>query len=263
MSSSRQVLHDNNAYQPGANGGIEDEEVTRLQGADTSKGYYDTLVLNIPHSSVEGLTESGWPINRNMWQNVRRWTDWYTDYLFATRNPRVKTVRMGLSRFVVDVERLIDDPLQEIDQGIVYTRFEEQERLVDSREQILLRQLYNAHHQALKQSINTGTLLIDCHSFPSDLSDVDVCIGFNEDWSKPPNEVIGKVRNIFEDRGYKVCINTPYSNSLTPLCPLEYHSLMIELNKRVYMDETSLMMTPEADIIKDIINSLYNLLLNL
>lgn len=263
MSSSRQALYSTNAYQPGANGGIKDEGVARLQGAEINKGYYDTLVLNIPHSSVEGMTESGWPISREMWQSVRRWTDWYTDYLFATSNPRVKIVRMGLSRFIVDVERLIDDPLQEIGQGVVYTRFEEHQRKVDRCEQILLRQLYNAHHQTLKQSITPGTLLIDCHSFPSDISDVDVCIGFNEDWSKPPIEVIEKVRNIFENRGYKVGINIPYSNSLTPLCPFEYHSLMIELNKRVYMDETTLMMTPETDIIKDIINSLYNLLLNL
>lgn len=260
MFSSRQALN-NNAYQPGANGGIKDEGAERLQSAERNKGY-DTLVLNIPHSSVEGMTESGWPQIREMWQYVRRWTDWYTDYLFATSNPRVKTVRMGLSRFIVDVERLIDDPLQESGQGIVYTSFGEHQRLVDSREQILLRQLYNAHHQTLKQCISLGTLLIDCHSFPSDLSDVDVCIGFNEDWSKPPAEIIGKVRNAFKDRGYKVGINTPYSNSLTPHCPFDYHSIMIELNKRVYMDEITLMMTPEADTIKDIINSLYNLLLN-
>lgn len=263
MSSSRQALYCNTAYQPGANGGKQDVGVARLQGAEIKKGYYDTLVLNIPHSSVEGMIESGWPINRDMWQSVRRWTDWYTDYLFATSNPHIKTVRMGLSRFIVDVERLIDDPLQEIGQGIVYTRFEEHMRLVDSSELMLLRQLYNAHHQTLKQCITPGTLLIDCHSFPSDISDVDVCIGYNKDWSKPPTEVIGKVRNAFEERGYKVGINTPYSNSVTPHCPFEYNSLMIELNKRVYMDESTLMMTPEADVIKDIISSLYNLLLNL
>ena len=71
-----------------------------------------------------------------------------------------------------------------------------------------------------------------CHSFPSHLSDVDICIGYNEDRSKPCKETIETAVNIFEDAGYKVGINHPYSNSETPDCPFHYKSMMIEVNKK-------------------------------
>jgi putative restriction endonuclease len=40
----------------------------------------------------------------------------------------------------------------------------------------------------LRYNLCPDALLLDCHSFPSELSDVDICIGFNEDWSKPKGD---------------------------------------------------------------------------
>jgi hypothetical protein len=68
----------------------------------------------------------------------------------------------------------------------------------------------------LRYNLCPDALLLDCHSFPSELSDVDICIGFNEDWSKPNKDTIELAVNLFEDCGYKVGINEPYSNSETP-----------------------------------------------
>lgn len=261
MKSSRQVVQSCNTYQPGANGGIKDEEAIMLQSAENNNWHYDAIVLNIPHASVEGIVGSGWPQTREMWQTVRKWTDWFTDYLFASNDNRIKMTRMNLSRFIVDVERLIDDPLEKRGEGIVYSRFGELLRSLKEEETMQLMQLYNAHQQSLRHCLTPGSLLIDCHSFPSELSDVDVCIGTNDDWSCPPDYVLNCVRNIFEINGYSVGINTPYSNSITPVCDFQYHSFMIELNKRIYMDEGSLMLKPESDRIKEIIQSLYTLLL--
>ena len=72
------------------------------------------------------------------------------------------------------------------------------------------------------------------------MSDVDICIGFNEDWSKPHKETLELAVNLFEDNGYKVGINEPYSNSETPDCPFSYQSMMLEVNKRAYMEDGSL-----------------------
>ena len=83
-------------------------------------------------------------------------------------------------------------------------------------------------------------LLLDCHSFPSEMSDIDICIGYNEDWSKPNKETIELAVNLFEDCGYKVGINEPYSNSKTPECPFTYQSMMLEVNKKVYMEDGTL-----------------------
>ena len=46
--------------------------------------------------------------------------------------------------------------------------------------------------------------------------------------------------NLFEDFGYKVGINNPYSNSETPDCPFRYKSMMLEVNKGAYMEDASL-----------------------
>lgn len=72
--------------------------------------------------------------------------------------------------------------------------------------------------ETIKQFSLKNALLLDCHSFPEDLSDVDICIGYNKDWSKPSKEVIEMAVNHFMDHGYKVGVNYPYSNSETPEC---------------------------------------------
>lgn len=76
--------------------------------------------------------------------------------------------------------------------------------------------------------------------FPSELSDVDICIGYNENWSKPSKDTIELAVNLFEDCGYKVGINEPYSNSETPDCPFTYQSMMLEVNKKVYLEDGTL-----------------------
>jgi hypothetical protein len=78
------------------------------------------------------------------------------------------------------------------------------------------------------------------------LSDVDICIGYNEDWSKPNKETIELAVNLFEDCGYKVGINEPYSNSETPDCSFTYQSMMLEVNKKAYMDGETLRLRHNA-----------------
>ena len=83
-------------------------------------------------------------------------------------------------------------------------------------------------------------LLIDCHSFPSAFApDVDFCIGFNDDATRPPDEVLAIVRDVIEASSYRASFNAPYSNALAP-DGLRGHSLMIEVNKGRYMDEQTL-----------------------
>lgn len=101
--------------------------------------------------------------------------------------------------------------------------------------------------------------MLDCHSFPSELSDIDICIGYNEDWSKPDKETIELAVNLFEDNGYKVGVNEPYSNSETPDCPFLYQSMMLEVNKKVYMEPGSLRIKqpdPNKSSVRDLINQL-------
>ena len=206
---------------------------------------YKRIVLNEPHASIEGLYDnqlSFWNIDERFINDiVLKWTDWHTDFLFhGYRSEKVRTVRFPYSRFIVDAERLWDDPLELHGQGIVYKQFDGYTRKVPEENEAMLLGLWHWHQQQLRENLSADALLLDCHSFPSEMSDVDICIGYNEDWSKPHKETIELAVNLFEDYGYKVGINEPYSNSETPDCPFPYQSMMLEVNKRAYMEDGSL-----------------------
>ena len=213
---------------------------------------YQRIVLNEPHASIEGLYDvrlSFWIIDENFINDiVLKWTDWHTDYLFhGLKKENIRTVRFPYSRFIVDAERLWNDPLEAEGQGILYKHFEGYNRLIPHEDEERLFSLWHRHQERLRNNLCTDALLLDCHSFPSGLSDVDICIGYNEDWSKPHRETIEIAVNLFEENGYKVGINEPYSNSETPDCPFPYESMMLEVNKKAYMEEGSLrLLTPES-----------------
>lgn len=162
---------------------------------------------------------------------VIKWTDWHTDYLFhGVSDQRITTVRFPYSRFIVDAERLWNDSMESIGQGIVYKEFDAYRRVVPEEAE-----LWQWHQRRLASALSEGALLLDYHSFPKELSDVYFCIGYNEDWSRPSKETIEMAVNHFMDKGYKVGVNYPYSNSETPHCHFRYHSLMLEVNKKAYL----------------------------
>ena len=205
------------------------------------------IVLNIPHASINGVFDpkyGGWPCNQYFVNNcLNKWTDWYTDFLFSTLSEQkdVSTVVFPYSRFVCDAERLENDPLEKIGQGIIYKEYGYHKRNDMNEKQIKeTMRLWEQHQKSLKKHIKSpNTVLIDCHSFPSDLSDCDICIGHNDDWSYN-GKIINGIVKIFKGMGYTVEINKPFSNSITPQMPFPYTSLMIEVNKRVYMNERTL-----------------------
>lgn len=206
---------------------------------------YKRIVLNEPHASLEGLYDSQlsfWNIDEHFINDiVLKWTDWHTDYLFhGYSSENIRSVRFPYSRFIVDAERLLDDPLEQQGQGIVYKQFGDYLRMVSKENEKRLLGLWHWHQRRLRDNLCEDALLLDCHSFPSEMGDVDICIGFNEDWSKPHKRTIEMAVSLFAENGYKVGINEPYSNSETPDCPFQYQSMMLEVNKRTYMEEDTL-----------------------
>ena len=225
--------------------------------------WYENIVLSIPHAGIKGLGHIKCDNKVNLISEVRRWTDWYTDLVFIPEKKmdRVKHIMAEYSRYVVDVERLLNDPLAEEGKGIIYMKYNGQQRYVDEKERTKLMAYYYDYMDRLKSMLSEHSLLIDCHSFPSDLSDVDICIGFNEDWSKPTDFVIDLVVELFKQHGYKVGINTPFSNSIAPETGYTYNSIMIELNKRVYLNEETFEFNDNAPKLREQLASLYSLLL--
>lgn len=235
------------------------------------------ILLHIPHSSTQ------FPENiKHTFSDIdideRLLIDYHTDELFMPDEEReqIYSVIFPYCRLYCDVERLINDPLEEKGLGISYRRWVPSSsghgntlRSFSTKEQAF--KLYADYHaQISKQIVEIGSdlLLIDCHSFSSrpnllnsNPPDIDICIGFNDDTTCPNTVVIGNIKQHFNSCGYKVAINTPFSNSKTFEVPVKYHSVMIEVNKRLYMNEQTLEKTNGFDQLKADIQSLYEKLL--
>ena len=205
------------------------------------------IVLNVPHSSINGIFDDNigkWPDNPYFInEHVRKHTDWWTDMLFTVRGEEnVTKVVFPYSRFVCDAERMENDGLEEQGQGIICTRFGGFERgALDDEAKAFLLDAWQAHHEELKSHLIENSVLINCHSFSSDFGNTDICIGFNDDWSFD-KRLVDDVAAIFKSYGYSVAFNAPYSNSTAPKTDFEYKSIVIGVNKRIYMNEELLIL---------------------
>jgi len=178
----------------------------------------------------------------------------------ATGCPRLSILNF---RFYCDVERLIGDNLAGKGQGIIYSATDNgARRLLTKEEKEEIFCTYTVHISALQDKLTRGSLLIDCHSFPSDLApDVDICIGYNEDWSKPADDMLRRIQEYLGSNGFKIYFNHPFRNSLTPPSAFCYKSVMLEVNKKVYLNKNDLSGQAGFDNAHFILPGLYEKLL--
>lgn len=227
------------------------------------KPEYTKIVAAIPHSVSEASCWQ-WQDDETAKAARNRWTDWFTDELFGGEMDGVTVVKANLSRFECDVEWLEG----ESDRLCRFIR--ESDKPDERRNWVLgnaqyrnrfLAEWYRYRAEILDAASEDVALIVDCHSFPSDLApDVDVCLGFNEDLSKPDQPIIDLVAQTFRDAGYSVAFNRPYANALAPVGYIG-HSLMIEVSKRTYMDEATLQKGGGFGHLKNTIDSVYRELL--
>ena len=237
---------------------------------------YNNLLLHVPHSSTSFPVESKVCFD-DLDDEERLLIDYYTDELFIPEQTgeKIDAIVFPYCRLFCDVERLVNDPLEKDGLGISYSRWVDEDRYSKTLRSFSSMssafKLYSDFHTeaSLKLIEARGNiLLIDCHSFSSvpnllnsNPPDIDICIGYNDDETRPNKVVIGNIVQYFKSLGYKVGINTPFSNSKTFSVPSKYHSVMIEINKRLYMDERTLMKNKEFEKLRKEIQALYSLLL--
>ncbi|MBR4240197.1 MAG: N-formylglutamate amidohydrolase [Prevotella sp.] len=237
----------------------------------TVGGSYGNILLHIPHSSSSFPAASEYTFN-DLDRDERLLIDYYTDALFL---PQPETEHVGKAvfpycRLYCDVERLVNDPLEKDGLGISYrSRGDRGLRSFSNLKEAFA--LYaDFHAEVAKKIVELGedVLLIDSHSFSSlpnllnsNPPDIDICIGYNDDETCPGKVVIGNIVRHFESYGYKVGINMPFSNSKTFNVPVVYHSIMIEINKRLYMNEETLEKKESFMSIHQHLMSMYRILL--
>ncbi len=246
------------------------------------------MILHIPHSSrviPADLRGQLLLSDADLTAEIITMTDSYTDELFACK--KATSVVFPVSRLVLDPERLLDDeqePMSQVGMGVVYSKtsqgFALRAPLPSGEKQRLIDKYYHPHHDHLTQSVQTELavnqhcLIIDCHSFPSarlpsDLDQSprrpDICLGTDE--FHTPTWLSDAADGLFNKQGFTTQFNSPYQGTIVPLS--YYHkdpavsSLMIEINRKLYMDQSTGLKTPSFAPLRlqltNILNSLNSL----
>lgn len=217
------------------------------------------LLLHLPHSSTVLPFKDGYCVgDAILHQEILKVTDWYTDDLFE--NETDTSIKAPFSRIFCDTERFADDSQEIIAQrgrGVLYTTTDEGTPLrhvsTDLRSRIL-KDYYWEHHHLFATSVQIqlkqyGTsTIVDCHSFPyiplkSALNQSPFRPDFNigTDAVHTPKKFIELSKAFFEERGYLLGIDTPYSGTIVPMSYYKKDpnvgSIMLEINRNLYLKE--------------------------
>lgn len=213
------------------------------------------MILHIPHSSTF-VPETFKVLNGvSLDKEYQRMTDWFTDELFDCE---AKKLVFPYSRLYCDVERFRDDNVESMAEkgmGVCYekTSFGTKLRDINNDEKEFIKSThYDLHHKRLEVLVEEelkesgSSLIIDCHSFsnevlPHEESNIrpDICLG--TDNFHTSIELLMNVHDCFKKEGLNVVINKPFSGTMVPLRyyrkDKRIQSIMIEINRKLYLDE--------------------------
>jgi N-formylglutamate deformylase len=243
------------------------------------------MILNIPHSSREipadllnqfvlSEEEIAWELNRM--------TDSFTDELFFYGE--VTQIIYPISRLVVDPERFLDDvqePMSSVGMGVIYARTSAgkilRKVISNEKESELINRFYFPYQEKLTRAVKNELettkrcLIIDCHSFPAvplpyefDKSSdrPDICIG--TDKFHTPIWLIEIVEKLLGQSGFKIKKNSPFSGSMVPQTYYQVnenvYSIMLEVNRNLYMDEEKSIKSPDFKEVQGKINKILSFL---
>jgi N-formylglutamate deformylase len=234
-------------------------------GAEGSGSVSNPLILHIPHSSTFIPAEVRRTFllpDAELAAEELRLVDRYTAELYSGfQSPSVIPLVFPVCRLVVDPERFPDDadePMARHGQGAVYDKTQDgmalRSPLAPGERERLLDLYYHPHHRRLfdltteRLTTDGRCLIVDCHSFPhepfpfeehQDRPRPDICIGADE-WHTPAR-LTETLIGFFRKAGLTTAVNHPFAGALVPLLcyrkERRVSAVMIELNRRLYMDE--------------------------
>jgi N-formylglutamate amidohydrolase len=235
------------------------------------------LILHIPHSSVNIPLLDGYIKDVDKIHNeLIKLTDWYTNELFYCETDIM--VKAHFSRIFCDVERFENDEdeiMSKVGMGVLYESFDDGSllrKVSPALRSRIIRDYYWKHHNALleevnKQLINDGScLILDCHSYPSKqlIRDLDQTVArpdFNIGTDKyhTPQKLIEATIAYFEQKGFSIGVDWPYKGTIVPLVHYQknkkVHSIMLEVNRELYLNEPLNEKSERFNEIKEIVKS--------
>lgn len=215
------------------------------------------IVISVPHSSTFiPEEEKKYFVSERLEHEILVMTDHYCDDLYDVG---YEMVRFPVSRLVCDFERFRYDSMESMSakgMGACYVSCSDQKplrRLPDDHREEILRRYYDTYHKVLELAVEERLgqygycLIIDGHSFyetplpyeyDQDPDRPDICIG-TDDYHTPV-QLAGLMCGFFEKKGYSVAVNAPFAGTMVPMkyycCDKRVRSVMIELNRRLYMN---------------------------
>lgn len=216
------------------------------------------VVINVPHASTNIPKSETHYFNRKyLSHEITVMTDHYCDDLF---DMGFEMNISPVSRLVCDMERFRNDEeevMSKCGMGAIYTMTSDGKKLREmskNHKQYLLTKYYDPYHKRFSQLVSEKLnkfgkcLIIDGHSFypiplPYELDQnevrSDICIG--TDSFHTPSGLTELLKCAFEKRGYSVSVNAPFSGTIVPMeyyrKDLRVQSVMIELNRRLYIND--------------------------
>ena len=219
------------------------------------------LILHIPHSSVNIPFRDGYIVSDEILQSeILKLTDWHTEDLFHSDEDAM--IIAPFSRIFCDPERFPDDEQEVMAQfgmGVLYEKTDNGDvmRIVtlELRKKIL-EDYYWVHHKSLNDTVNNQLIqygkavIIDCHSYPEkpierslDKSTDRPDFNIGTDEYHTPQKLIDISIDFFNQKGYSLGVDWPYTGSIVPLEHYQktknVQSIMLEINRRLYLKEDS------------------------
>lgn len=220
------------------------------------------MILHVPHSSMKIPNQFRDQIvlsDDELANELLLMTDTFTDEIYFYKN--ALTIQFPISRLLLDVERFPDDfeePMSKVGMGVIYKKTAFGKKLkrdlqANERDELLSKYYYGHHQKLLKEAkgelVTYGrAVIVDCHSFPNQPLPCDAdkstprphfCIG--TDAFHTPNKLLELVETQLKRAHHDVQINQPYNGTVVPT---EFYqkdsrimSIMIEINRSLYMDE--------------------------
>lgn len=190
-----------------------------------SEKFKEGSVITIPNSATK-MFEGDTPPSK---EDEQLSIDWATEKIF--RDTEISTVIFPYSKLSIDVEKLDHDDMD-----------------TNSKKM----QVYTQYHKDLTQLLDCKVkdalfpMLFNCHSFnDTALSNElkgerpDICIGTHP--LQAGSLLIKKATDAFEEQGFTVKENFPYSGCIVPLKYYQketgLQSIMISINKKLYIKD--------------------------
>jgi len=238
-------------------------------------------LLHIPHASTaipEQFLGAFYLSKEELDRELLLMTDHFTDELFAFDIDVFDSIKFPVSRLLVDPERFVPDSeevMSKVGMGCIYEKTHSGEPLKNAskiRDELISR-YYQPHHERFTDMVdeclrlNSECLIVDCHSFPKnplpyeliqEPNRAEICIG--TDAYHTPDWLLEFMRDNFQSEGFSVAVDKPFSGSIVPTAHWKktkaVSSVMVELRRDLYMNESNGEKSDDFQIIKDSISNI-------